>query len=140
MRVKNKNNLLQKIIFSNFILIISLFLIIFFSTNLIRDFLNKKQLKNEVEKLQTEINELTKKNDQITNLISYLEGSDYLEEEARIKLNKKKPDEKIIIITENLSNLNTTTIINYQNLFNDNNTQESNLKRWWRYYFNEKDI
>lgn len=131
--IKKQKSLLKKIIFSNIILIICVFLIIFLSSNLIRDYLNKKQLNKEVTKLQEGIKNLIEKNNQLTNLIDYFKSSDYLEEEARMKLNKKKPGEEIIIIPDAFNQRVTSTLITLTKDQNKNNL--NNFKKWWQYFF-----
>jgi len=131
--IKKQKSLLKKIIFSNIILIICVFLIIFFSSNLIRNYLNKKQLNKEVTKLQLEIKNLIEKNNQLANLIDYLKSSDYLEEEARMKLNKKKPGEEIIIIPDTFNQRATSSLITLTKDQNQNNL--NNFKKWWQYFF-----
>lgn len=136
MKFFKKNNLFKNLIYSNVILLVCLILIVFFSANLIRDFLNKRQLIREVEKLKNEISNLTANNDNLANLINYLKTNDYLEEEARTKLNKKKPGEEIIIIPGDQINTNTTINKNTTPV----NTQKqgvllNNINKWWTYFF-----
>lgn len=139
MKTKSNKNIFKKIIFSNILLFICLFLIVFFSSNLIRDYLNKKQLNKEIDKLQQKINDLTDKNDQLTNLIGYLKSPEYLEEEARIKLNKKKPGEEVIIVPNNIELDDTPTVLKINDNKMINNKLNNNLKKWWQYFFGIKN-
>ncbi len=136
MKLNPKKNLITKIIFSNLILLICLLLITFLSTNLIRDYINRRQLNKEVEKLKKEIQGLNQSNEQLKNLLGYLKTPDYLEEEARTKLNKKKPGEEIIIVPEDLTN--ASSILLEKSSLQENNLNKSNLRRWWEYFFKEK--
>lgn len=135
MKTKSNKNIFKKIIFSNILLFICLFLIVFFSSNLIRDYLNKKQLNKEIDKLQQKINDLTDKNDQLTNLIGYFKSPEYLEEEARIKLNKKKPGEEVIIVPNNIKLDDTPSVLKTNDNKVINNKSNNNLKKWWQYFF-----
>jgi len=135
MKSKRKKSIFTKIVVSNFILLVSIFLIIFFSSNLIRDFINKRGLIQEVNRLKDEIDTMTQRNSELGQLIGYLESDDYLEEEARLKLNKKKPDEKIIIVKPIQENQSTTTLINNDQQISKEN--DNNLLKWINYFFKE---
>lgn len=134
MKINTKKSLINKIIFSNFLLLICFLFIIFFSTNLIRDFINKKQINKEIKRLEKDIGQLTEKNQQLTNLLSYIESQDFIEEEARLKLNKKKAGEEIIIVPN--ETLSTMTILDVnKKISKPNNNLGNNLINWWHYFF-----
>jgi len=133
MKITEKSNFIKKLIFSNFLILISCFFIIFFSTNLIRDFINKRQLNREVTKLEGQLASLTEKNKELKELSIYLASQDFIEAEARQKLNMKKPGEEIIIV----SNQSTSTYEEKNS--NENNEiilkKLNNIHKWWNYFF-----
>lgn len=58
---------------------------------------SRYKLEKEIRRLQVQIADLEKNNSDAEGLIGYFATDDYLEREARAKLNLKKPGEKVAI-------------------------------------------
>jgi len=120
---------------SKVLFFISLFILILFSFNLAKELINRKDLQNDIDKLQSEIDGLEGKNKELGNLIEYFKSLDFVENEARTKLNLRKPGEKIIIVPEEGEAPGIQS--NIQKLSLENNTA-ANPQKWWNYFFENK--
>ncbi len=128
----------KRILTSKILLLFSLFILIFFSVNLVREIINRRDLNREIAKLEGQINSLTGRNSDLNSLIEYFKTNDFVEKEARTKLNLRKPGEKIIIVPEDassslgagLGNLNQTV-----ELGQPVDAAEANYLKWWHYFF-----
>lgn len=126
----------KRILSSKFFLIICLLVLVFFTLNLSREIINRRDLQQEIAALQEKIDDLKYRNQELGGLIEYFKTTDFIENEARTKLNLRKPGEKIIIIpeeneiTSNVNqgeNVSVFTAIEVKDL--------SNPQRWWNYFF-----
>ncbi|MBI2670199.1 MAG: septum formation initiator family protein [Candidatus Yanofskybacteria bacterium] len=95
----------------------------------------RKELKN----LDQKINEAEKTSLELKELSDYLKSNDYLERQARLKLNYKKPDERVVYVYRK----NTETTPFHQTGLEVGRAQEifenkfvTNLKQWWKYLIN----
>ena len=131
----------RKILSSKILLVLSVAILIFFSINLFKEFINRQDLTKETDSLQTEINGLQKKNQELSNLINYFQSLDYVEKEARTKLNLRKPGEKIIVVPGSDSSTAPQpqlqpTVDNLAVYSSSDNS--NNPSRWWNYFFKIK--
>jgi len=84
-----------------------------------------KGLKNKIEELKTS-------NEELAGLEEYFKSEEFLEKEARLKLNLTKPGEKLIIIKQIEEDLEEFE--QEQGLAKE----ISNIQKWWQYFFGEK--
>jgi len=87
----------------------------------------QKQIDLSNQKIKTDIAQLEAQNKELEQLIAYFSSSEFVEKEAREKLNMAKPDEKTLVITPD-----QTTPINQ-----DGEKKFSNPFKWWQYFFSE---
>ena len=111
-----------------FVLLIILILICWAITqNLSR----QKMVSEESKRLEKEILELEKQNLELSSLIEYFASQEYIEKEAREKLNLGKPGEKIVIMPQEQKN--------NEMLVNNEEEKEQDFKnaflKWWKYFF-----
>ena len=89
-----------------------------------------KELKN----INQKIDETKEGSLELERLGNYLQSDAYLERQARLQLNYKKPDEKVVYVYRNTSvkvqNNNVEARKTNGNFF-------SNLAEWWRYLINK---
>jgi len=89
----------------------------------------QKSVDFQAQKLEQEIQELEQQNVELASLIDYFASNEYIEKEAREKLNLAQPGEKVIIIQPS-DETNETS-----------NNSASKLKTssspayWWNYFF-----
>jgi len=130
----------KRILKSKILLIISLLVLLFFTVNLSREIINRRDLQGEISALQEKIDGLKSRNTELVGLIEYFKTPDFVETEARTKLNLKKPGETIIIVPEpgelkdenkNITNepaFITATVVK----------EISNPQKWWNYFLEVK--
>ena len=93
----------------------------------------KYQLTKEINKLELEIERLEKKDQQMANLLEYFKEGSYLEKEARLKLNLKKPGEKVVVISQSAgAEFNERIVVETEDVVSNETT---NFWEWWEYFF-----
>jgi cell division protein FtsB len=133
MSSKNKSHgLLSSKIFA----LLSLFILIFLGVSLSRELLSNRQLDENVISLKDEMNVLESKNKELGGLISYFNTADFVEQEARTKLNLQKLGERIIIVPSSTEQAVSTDQAKQKTelVWNDV-TAGSNPERWLNYFF-----
>lgn len=92
---KKINNILSKLVF------VILFILIFFIFVEVLDvFKKRKEAENEIERLKNDNTALIEKKKEISGLIDYFQDKNFLEKEARRRLNLQKPDEKAVVVID----------------------------------------
>ena len=84
------------------------------------------EINKEIRTLESKLNDLEDKNRKIEQLVAYLNTEDYVEREARLKLNLGRAGEKQVFLTggqETERQLAPTS-------------EQSNFKKWFDYFFN----
>lgn len=76
----------------------------------------------EAKNLEQKINETNRNFAELERSKEYLKSPAYLERQARIKLNFKKPDEKVVFVYQKPYSLNPTA----------STAAENDYKSWWR--------
>jgi len=123
---KYKNKSIKKILSTPIGIIFLLLILIFISYSIWQNTQQKKNIAQRAENLDQEINRLEDENLELTNLIEYFASSEYIEKEAREKLNLAKPGEKVVIVSKE-----KPLLPGDKKDFN----QEINFKTWWNYFF-----
>lgn len=85
----------------------------------------EKNMDASNQELTSEVADLARQNQELEQLIAYFGSSEFVEKEAREKLNMARPGEKTLIITDPNSLINLPT----------NQTPKSMPQKWWQYFF-----
>jgi cell division protein FtsB len=93
-------------------------------------YIQKKQVDSEVRRLQSQAQTLTHDNQQLSELIKYLDTPEYKEREAREKLNLKKAGEEVVVLPSE-SELNAQVA-------GSATDSRSNPSKWFSYFFNKE--
>ncbi|MBU1292133.1 septum formation initiator family protein [Patescibacteria group bacterium] len=128
--VQSDKNFFKKILSSKVFLFVVTLALIAVAVNVGRESYRKYQLTQEINKLKIEIEKIEGKNEQLANLMEYLKKEPYLEKEARLKLNLKKPGEKVIILSDEEQKEQETVINDISEL-----KESGNHWKWWEYFF-----
>jgi len=97
---------------------------------LAKSYSQRKVIELEIYKMQQKIDDYKKNNDELQDLLSYINSSDdSIEEQARANLNMKKAGEGVIVIEE-LSE-EEKKIKQREELEN----KKSNFRKWFNYFF-----
>ncbi len=129
-------NKLKKILYSKTAVFILLLAFIWLSIVLIKAIYKKYQLDHEIASVKSEIEKLDKKNQEFNQMLNYFNSHDFLEKEAKEKLNLKKEGETVMVINEN-SLAQEAAILPPADApaENGNAGEENNFIKWWKYFF-----
>jgi cell division protein FtsB len=134
-RRKKEKTFWQRILYSQLVIIVGIAFIVMFSVGISKRMVRQHQLNRETESLKHEIEKLERSNQELNELLSYLNSDNFLEDEARTKLGLKKEGEEIIIINDKYKtkelDKNTSGRI-YQP---STSAPKSNPEKWWDYFF-----
>ncbi|MFA5886733.1 MAG: septum formation initiator family protein [Patescibacteria group bacterium] len=111
-----------------FLAMIGLIFLVAIMFPLARTYSQRLLVEKEIKDVEQQISESEKKNQELRDLVLYLQSEQSLEEQARLNLNLKKPGEAVIVIDNKK---------NQASDLNDSATNDisSNLLKWWRYFF-----
>ena len=118
-----------QVVSSRLFLIAILGLITAVTFGLIKSNLRRQEVKREVSALQTDIERLRAKNEELKKSIDYFNTPEFKEHELRLRLGLQKPGEQVVIIPNLPNALNTTPT---GNLFAPNPI--NNWQRWFNYF------
>lgn len=90
------------------------------------------KINQEIKNLQKKIDELRKSNAELNELGRYLQSDEFLEKEARLKLNLIKDGEKLIIIKRSEEEISP------EEKKVEENKNIPNILKWWEYFFGKK--
>ena len=110
------------------------FLLIFLILVLIasgRESYFRYKINQEIRSLERKIEDLQKSNAELSELENYLQSNEFLEKEARLKLNLIKDGEKLVIIKKS----DEEPVLEEQET--EENKNIPNILKWWEYFFGE---
>ncbi len=129
-------NKLKKILCSRFCVFLLLLAFVWLSLVLIKAVYKKHQLDQEIGALKTEIEKMDKKGQELTQLLNYFGSQDYLEKEAKEKLNLKKEGESVIMVPSSVIGQATSSESGAMSAVQKSETAiENNLIKWWKFFF-----
>lgn len=80
-----------------FVILVLVIIAIYKETN------KKKQIQSVIDSLKTESERIVKSNSTMQEKIDFFSSNDYIESEARDKLNLKSPDEQVVVVKPSIS-------------------------------------
>lgn len=118
-------------LFSNqrFLAIIGLIFLVLIIFPLARTYSQKRVVEKEIADVKKQISEFERVNQDLKEMIVYLNSDQSLEEEARLNLNLKKNGEQVVVISDESSSASTSSFI-------IPSKNKSNLAKWRDYFFN----
>ncbi len=128
---------IRKMLGSKTFLFLIFIILIILTINLVQESYHKYQLKKEISGLKLEIERLEGSKEQLSNLMEYFKNDSYLEKEARVKLNLKKPGEKVVILSRD-SVVDDSVLEKQEETeaeSEDINIKTANYWKWWEYFF-----
>ena len=100
-------------------------LLILSAVKVVREAIVRYEINKEIASLENQLNELENKSNKLGDMITYLKTDQYIEKEARTKLNLVKPGEKQINFTSSTDSLARV----------DSDKGSSNYVKWFNYFF-----
>ncbi len=107
---------------SNMTIIILFIVLVFSFLKVSKEIVLRYNINKEINSLEEQFTKVNKEKDNLNNLVAYLKTDDYIEEEARLKLNLSKPGEKQINLVKGdqleEEQIGEVKIANYYKWFN----------------------
>jgi len=125
---KSHNFLFRLVSSQLFLAIIGLIFLVAIAFPLARTFSQKRLVEKEIDEVKKQINEYEGENQKLKELIIYLQSDQSLEEQARLNLNLKKPDEAVVVIEDKKNSAVESIKVTDE--------KTSNILKWWHYFFN----
>ncbi len=115
---------------SNLFILIALTAVLIIAIALVKSFIRRQELAQEIAKIKNDISVYRTKQEELSNLITYLQSSEFKEKEARLKFNLKKPNEHVVVLPNDEQN---------KKIVNEPTTSANlaNWQKWWNYFFNK---
>jgi cell division protein FtsB len=114
---------------------IGLVIFVFSSVAIHREIVKKNQIQAEINKLKMEADTINKKNSDIQDKIAYFQSKDYMEIEAKDKLNLKSPDEQVVIVKPTIVAKEAPVSAPVQLESPEMSEKIANHLKWWNYFF-----
>ncbi len=110
---------------SRFVNLILVVLLVLSVVKVFREAMVRYEINKEIGTLENQLNDLESKSDKIGNMIAYLKTDQYIEKEARAKLNLVKPGEKQINFVSSTASSVQTELAK----------SSPNYIKWFNYFF-----
>jgi cell division protein FtsL len=120
----------QKIFYSPLFVIFLLVIIFITASGLVKIFYKAQKIKAETAQLQAKIEEINLDNQNLASQKKYYSSPYFIEKEARLQLNLKKPGEQVVFIDYN------PEILEKEARLKNMNPLVINFLDWWAYFFN----
>jgi cell division protein FtsB len=114
----------QKFWGSNIFTAFLIFILIFSIIKVSKELILRYEINQQINELETKLSDLESKTDKMDELIAYLQTDEYIEKEARLKLNLSKPGERQINISGDEPDQKDFV-----------NNENPNLIKWFNYFF-----
>ena len=114
---------------------IFLVIIILIGAELAQAIKREYEINKEIGLLKEEITRYDNENNDLEKMMEYYNTLSYKEKEARLKLNLQKPGEKTILID---SPKDETAEMEIRKETKNSLSGETNIKKWWNYFFEKK--
>ncbi len=115
-----------------------------FAVPLTKNYRQKRVINREIKSLEAEVTQLEHKNSSLQQVLDYMQSDQFVEEEARTKLNYKKPGEQVVVIETKPGEKTSSTENSPLFDFPDEPVERGeprllgNISRWLDYFFEKK--
>ncbi|MFA5993544.1 MAG: septum formation initiator family protein [Parcubacteria group bacterium] len=99
-----------------------------------KEIVKKNQIQVEIDNLKAEAEKTTRENSILKEKIDFLSSREYMETEARDKLNLKSPEEKVVIVKKNVVK-DSVAEVPKQAILTESKMVIANHLKWWNYFF-----
>ena len=127
----------KKILYSRASVFVLLLACIWLGLALAKAIYKKYQLDKEIASVKSGIEKLDKNSQELTQTLNYFQNQDFLEKEAKAKLNLKKEGETVVMVSEAaIGQLPQMASSSSQETGSRTLTEtKNNLLKWWEYFF-----
>ena len=121
--------------------LIGLILVLLIGYPLVKKINQQIMLNREIEELSEEMERINNKNKKLEEIVGYLESASFVEKEARLNLDLRKPGEKVVVVKDKTSLDEENEIESVYMIEGLDKavepTEKINPQKWWSYFFNE---
>lgn len=128
MKKYSNNTFWIKLINSKFFLILMFFLLLYVGYAIYGELNSQKDIKNNIQTLEAEQKKLEDNNLDLTALLKYYKSDEYIEKEAREKLNMARVGEHVVIVPDNEA-------ASKKDQSSDKFKNKKNWELWVEYFF-----
>jgi len=126
---KSSNFFYRLVSSQRFLAIVGLVFLLMIIFPLAKTYSQRRLVEKEVADVQKQIADFESQNEQLREMITYLQSDQSLEEQARLNLNLKKPGEQVLVVEEKKPADSFDSTV-------ETAAAGSNLVKWWKYFFN----
>lgn len=132
---------IKRILIAKPVLILETLVLLFFAFNVGKEMYKRHTIAIQIKQLEEEIGRLDKNKNDLNSLLTYVKTDNFIEQEAREKLNLAKEGENLILfpdgdvagtqaekISENMTIESAPSLSNQPK-------KKSNIVKWWQYFF-----
>jgi cell division protein FtsB len=116
-------------------LVVGVVILFFVVSAIHKETVKKNQIQAEIDKLRIEAEKTARENSMLHDKIEFLSSREYMETEARDKLNLKSPDEKVVIVKKNVAKETIAPAEPTREIREENKISIANHVKWWDYFF-----
>jgi len=121
------SSLRRKIFNSNIFIVALLLLLIFSFVKVTKGIVLRYKISQEIKQLEEQLTDLKDKTDKMNQLVTYLGTDEYIEKEARVKLNLRKPGETQVNLAKDQDDASAPIEVD----------DLSNVEKWFNYFFTQ---
>lgn len=123
-----------------YIIAAAVVMLAFFSLNIVKEVMARREVSREIERLQSEIKRLELENGDMNAFLQSWDESSRLEREARLKLGLQRSGEQAVMVvrpeeTAPLTAVYAETVMDATNGPSASDQPRSNITKWWDYFF-----
>ncbi|HRH33230.1 MAG TPA: septum formation initiator family protein [bacterium] len=117
-------------------------LLVLLSFPLSKNWRQKRSIEREIAGLESQVKDMEGKNSNLKNVLDYMQSDQFVEEQARTKLNYKKPGESVVVIEGRPGETPETTTSPFSIPAEPEKVTASqatvNINKWLDYFFGVK--
>ncbi len=139
---RNDKSFVHRLIRWRYLVVVNILIILFLGASLGREVVRNRSINTEISALESEAQELTSRNIEISELKTAMQTESFIEREARLKLGMKKPGETVVVIQEKSGAVQQLTgdesdPFGYLIGTDPLPVAVANPSKWWYYFFDK---
>jgi len=125
----------KKIIINLLITILGVILLIGVFIGIYKNYKKQSKINQEIEDIESEISAIDQKNNELKEMIDYLNSDEFVLERARLNLNFKREGEEVVVIPDKNNKKNEEKTPYSIKPGTNQAKEDSNPIKWFKYFF-----
>lgn len=130
-----KKSFFSHLLESRTVLVVEGCLVLFLAFAIGKEIVRRQDVQSEVSRLEYQIDNLKQKNIQLAQVLKEMTSQNFLEKEARKKLDVQKAGETVVLLPQNTSEGLHTLVVQDASEKSTSTTTQSNAEKWWEFFF-----